>query len=145
MEPNNEIKFTIEDIFINLTLISKIEVGNKLIHTDKHINIDTSYFPSISRWYYGNNRCNNLNFIRMILNKAFDINDNLLEDSDDDINAQLLLRLNTDLKNSLNGLLNLKQTYYYDKLVQSELDVMIDNVRSKLDVNSKGLNFTKNV
>ena len=56
-------------------------------------------------------------------------------------NAQQLFRLTNDLKNSLNGLNNLKQTYSYDKLIQSEIDVMIDNIRSRLDFNSKNLHF----
>jgi hypothetical protein len=58
--------------------------------------------------------------------------------------AVTVFRLTADLKNSLNGLNNLKQTYSTDKLIQSELDVMIDNVRTKLDLNSKNLNFINN-
>lgn len=58
--------------------------------------------------------------------------------------AVTVFRLTADLKNSLNGLNNLKQTYSTDKLIQSELDVMIDNIRNKLDLNSKNLNFIQN-
>ena len=131
-----------EDIFVNLRLISKIEVGNKLIQTDKHVNIDNSYFQSITRWFKGNNRKDSMMFINVILTKSFELNDKLLHEKSDE-SAQILLRLNNDLKNSLNGLINLKQTYSSDKLVQSEIDVMIDNITSKLDLNSKNLNFTK--
>jgi hypothetical protein len=138
-----ENELTLEDIFVNLTLISKIDVGNKLTHTNKHINIDTSYFQFITRWINGINRNNNLSFIRLILIKAFEFNDKLMDDSTHDTNVQLLIRLNNDLKNTINGLLNFKHTYYYDKLAQSEIDVMIDNIRSKLDLNSKGINFNK--
>ena len=136
-------ELTLEDIFINLTLISKIEVGNKLIQTNKHVNIDTSYFPSITRWYYGLNRNDNLLFIRLILTKAFEYNNKLLLEnvSDEDINTQLLVRLNNDLEKSIEGLSNLKQTYSYDKLVQSEIDVMIKDIRSKLEMNTKVINF----
>lgn len=136
------IDMTQEDIFINLRLISKIEVGNKLIQSDKHVNIDTSYFQSLTRWFNGNNRKDSLQFINLILSKAFELNDKLLNDKSEE-SAQILLRLNNDLKNSLNGLVNLKQTYAADKLVQSEIDVMIDNISSKLDLNSKNLNFNK--
>jgi hypothetical protein len=131
-----------EDIFVNLRLISKIEVGNKLIQTDKHVNIDNSYFQSITRWFKGNNRKDSMMFINVILTKSFELNDKLLHEKSEE-SAQILLRLNNDLKNSLNGLINLKQTYSSDKLVQSEIDVMIDNITSKLDLNSKNLNFTK--
>ena len=65
----------------------------------------------------------------------------MLEDKSEK-SAVTVFRLTADLKNSLNGLNNLKQTYCYDKLIQAEIDVMIDNIRSKLDYNSKNLNFT---
>ena len=64
----------------------------------------------------------------------------MLEDKSEK-SAVTVFRLTADLKNSLNGLNNLKQTYSMDKLIQSELDVMIDNIRNKLDLNSKNLNF----
>jgi hypothetical protein len=143
-EPENldNIVLTREDIFVNLTLISKIEVGDKLIRNkdDKHLNIDTSYFQFITRWLKGNSRNTSLKFISLVLSKAFEINDTLLADKTH-VSAQQLFRLTSDLKNCLNGLNNLKQTYTYDKLIQSEIDVMIDNVRSKLDLNSKSLHF----
>jgi hypothetical protein len=149
-QPDNEpdissISLSLEDIFINLTLLSKIEVGDKLIQNGsmKHINIDTSYFQFITRWFKGSNRNNSLKFINHVLNRAFEYNDNMLEEKTEK-SAVTVFRLTADLKNSLNGLNNLKQTYSTDKLIQSELDVMIDNVRNKLDLNSKNLNFTNN-
>jgi hypothetical protein len=145
-EPDiSSISLSLEDIFINLTLLSKIDVGDKLIQNGsmKHINIDTSYFQFITRWFKGSNRNNSLKFINHVLNKAFEYNDNMLEEKSEK-SAVAVFRLTADLKNSLNGLNNLKQTYSTDKLIQSELDVMIDNVRNKLDLNSKNLNFTNN-
>ena len=143
-EPENldNIVLTREDIFVNLTLLAKIEVGDKLIRSkeDKHLNIDTSYFQFITRWLKGNSRNTSLKFISLVLTKAFEINDMLLADKTQ-ISALQLFRLTSDLKNCLNGLNNLKQTYSYDKLIQSEIDVMIDNIRSKLDLNSKNLHF----
>ncbi len=137
-----EIELTLEDVFVNLRLISKIEVGDKLIQTEKYVNIDTSFFKFFTRWYYGTNRNNTMEFINTILNKAFELNNNLLDEKTDE-SVQTLLRLTTDLKNSVNGLINLKHTYSADKLIQSEIDVMIDNIRAKLDLNSKNLNFNK--
>lgn len=138
-EDLNNIVLCKEDVFVNLTLIAKIEVGDKLVRnkSDKHLNIDTSYIQFITRWFRGNNRNTSLKFINLVLSKAFEINDIMLKEK----NAQQLFRLTTDLKNSLNGLNNLKQTYSYDKLIQSEIDVMIDNIRSRLDFNSKNLHF----
>ena len=135
-----DIELTLEDIFINLRLISRIEVGDKLIQNNKHVNIDNSYLQFITRKINGSNRNDNLSFINNVLTKAYHYNDNLICLRDDN-SAQLLFRLTTDLKNAINGLINLKLTYCADKLVQSEIDVMIENIRAKIESNSKQLNF----
>jgi hypothetical protein len=131
---------TLEDIFINLRLISKIEIGDKLVHNNKYINIDTSLVPSISRWYKNMNRNNNIAFINNILNNAKKYNNNLVGENTDD-SVLSLFRLTNELKTATNGLINLKQTYTSDKLVQSELDVIIENIRLIVDSNSKNIKF----
>jgi hypothetical protein len=138
----NENDLNLEDVFINLRLISKINQGEKLLQSDKHINIDTSYFQVITRWFRGASRNETINFIQKVLAKSFEFSDKLIEDEIDE-SSQKLLRLNTDLKNCLEGLANLKVTYMYDKLIQSEIDVLIDNVRSRLDLNGKFLTASK--
>jgi hypothetical protein len=136
----NLIEFSLEDIFVNLTLIARIEVGNKLYRADKYVNIDTSYFQFLSRWFSGQNRSDSIKFTAIILSKAFEISDTLTKQKDDE-SRQNLLRLNTALSNSINGLSNLSQTYHYDKLAQSEIDVMINNIRTKLNIQSKHIQF----
>ena len=138
----NDKDLNLEDVFINLRLISKINQGEKLLQFDKHINIDTSYFQVITRWFRGASRNESIGFIQKVLAKSFDFSDKLVEDKSNE-SAQKLLRLNTDLKNCLEGLANLKVTYMHDKLIQSEIDVIVDNIRSKLDLNAKYLNFNK--
>ena len=140
-QSSEDSEFTLEDVFINLRLISKINQGEKLLQNDKHLNIDTSYFQLITRWIRKAGRTESIGFIQKVLTKAFEFSDILIKEKTDE-SAQKLLRLNIDLKNSLEGLTNLKITYMFDKLIQSEIDVMIDNIRSKLDINSKYLNFT---
>ena len=138
---DKKIELNLEDIFVNLTLISKIEIGNKLFQKDKYINIDNSYFAFISRWFYGNNRKSSINFITQILNKAFEYCSELVSVNTPETSQQSL-RLNNDLKNAINGLTNLKLTYSYDKLIQAEIDVMIDNIRSKLDLYFKNVTYS---
>lgn len=123
-------EMNVEDIFINLTVLSKIAPGDKLLidETGKHLNIDTSIFPPLTRWWRGINRMEALNFITNILNMSFEIQQSYVHEKND----QNLFRLTTDLKNALNGLTNLKLTYPDDKLVQSEIDVMMENIRSRL-------------
>ena len=119
----------IDDIFINLKIISKIEIGDKIMENEKYINIDKSYLQFILRWYFEINRINNLNFINKIYKQSFDLYD-YFQKNDMEL---LLLRLNTELKYSIGGLINYKQTYINDKLFQSEIDVLIENIRSKIN------------
>lgn len=127
-----ENSLTLEDIHINLRLLSKIEVGDKLILNGKYISIDTSYAQFITRWYYGASRTDSLQFINIILNKAIKYNIEFSNSTESDA-PHNLFRLTSELKNCLNGLTNLKQTYYSDKLIQSEIDVIIENVLAKID------------
>ena len=118
----------LDDIFINLNLISKIEVGDKLYINDKYINIDTSYVQPIARWYYGVDRKSTINFVRLVIAKSFEFCDNLFNSD-----SKMLFRLTNDLKNSISGLEKLKQTYFADKLVQAEIDVIIESIRAKIE------------
>lgn len=117
---------SLDDIFINLNLIAKIEVGDKLYVNDKYINIDMSYAKSVLRWFYGIDRKGTIGFVRLVINKSFEYCD-LLSDS------KLKFRLNNDLKNSITGLTKIKQTYMTDKLVQAEIDVIIEDIRLKIE------------
>ena len=125
-------EMSLEDIFINLNLISKIDVGDKLCINDKYINIDTSYLPSVTRWFFKVDRKITLNFVNLIINKSFELCDDLNKNDKKD-DAKLLFRLTTDLRNSITGLTNIKQTYLMDKLVQAEIDVIVENIRNKID------------
>lgn len=131
---NNIYKFTQNDIdyiFINLRLITKIESGNKICINNNFINIDTSYFKPISRWYHDINRNDNLIFIKNIINNSFLLNEELITTK----NISLLNRLNNEFKAIINGLINYKQTYCTDKLFQSEIDVLIENIKYKIEQN----------
>jgi hypothetical protein len=133
-------EMTLEEIFVNINLISKIEVNDKLIINNKFINIDTTYIQPLTRWLYGNDRKSTLFFLNLIINKSFEYCDNILKEEDNNNNTKLLFRLTTEIKNSINGLLNLKQTYTCDKLVQAEIDVIVENIRTKIDYNTNNIN-----
>jgi hypothetical protein len=129
---------TLEEVFININLISKIEPNYKLYINNKFINIDTSYIQSISRWFFGNDRKTTIFFVNLVINKSFEYCDKLLTTKN--IDTKLLFRITSDIKNSINGLLNLKHTYSSDKLVQAEIDVIIENIRNKIEINTTKLN-----
>lgn len=119
----------VDNILINIRLISKIDVGNKIITNDKYIDIDTSYFPSLFRWYYEIDRKKNIEYIISIYERAFQLIEKLKKNK----NTILLNRLINELKQSITGIFNYKQTYITDKLFQSEIDILIDNIRNKID------------
>ena len=123
------INFTLEEIFVNLRLLSKIEDGDKLYQTGNYINIDNSFLQSITRKYYGLDRKKIIVFINLVINKSFVFIDNIIKSN----NTNLLFRLKSDLKNSIPGLRNVKNTYGNDKLVQAEIDIIIDNIETKLN------------
>ncbi len=119
---------SLDDVFINLNLIAKIEQGDKLYIQDKYVNIDTSYIQSIMRWYWGIDRKITIGFIKLVINKSFEFCDELIKSD-----TKMLFRLINDLRNSISGLTKLKNTYAVDKLVQAEIDVIIEDIRSKIE------------
>lgn len=116
--------FPLDLIFANLDNISKINVGDKLIHDDKYITIDTSYVKSISRMLYGVSRNTNLNFINKILSESYK-HLNILRRNNDNISGIMWIKLISRLKNSLNGLVKLRQTYSFDDEFTKQLDITI--------------------
>jgi len=134
--------FSIDDIHTNLILISNINPKDKMIINNNLLNIDTSYIQSISRKINYNN-CNRnatLLFINNLMQQTYKIVDELMDNNINvEINkSELLQRLGRELKNSIDGLLNLKTSYYYDKLTMSSIDVIIDNINNKLNmINNK--------
>jgi len=122
----------INNIFINLRLITKLEIGNKIYINNNFINIDNSYIKSISRWYNDFNRYDNLNFVKKVIENSFLLNDELIKNKD----LVLLKRLNNELKLIIYGLINYKQTYINDKLFHSEIDVLNENIKNKIEQNN---------
>jgi hypothetical protein len=110
-----------EELYTNLSLISKIEIGDKLILNNNYLTIDRSYFSFITRTIFKFGRDDTIKYITKIINVCFTYLD-IEEEKPRIINY---LRL------SLIGLNKLKQTYINDKLVQAKIDVIIENINEK--------------
>ena len=121
-EPNFE--FTLDVIFDNLDNISKISVGDKLTHDNKYVTVDTSYIKSITRMYYGISRYTNLNFIDKILIDSYKHLKHLRKNKDD-FSGINWIKLISKLKNALNGLAKLRQTYSDDEKFTNHIDIII--------------------
>lgn len=117
-------EFSLDVIFTNLDNISKISVGDKLTHDNKHITVDTSYIQFISRTYYGVSRHTNLDFINKILNDSYRHLSRLRKNNDDS-SGIMWIKLVSKLKNALGGLVKLRQTYSNDEEFTKQIDKMI--------------------
>jgi len=135
-DKNNNI-FTLNELHTNLILISKISAGNKLIIKNNLLNIDASSVQSITRWFYDNNRNKCINFIKDIMSQTYAKIDEIINNFS--YNASMsedrniaIQRFQVELKNSINGLLNLKLTYNKDLLTVSSIDVIIDDIQNRI-------------
>lgn len=123
-------KLPLDVIFTNLDNISKINIGDKLIHDNKYITVDCSYVKSVTRWYYGFSRYTILDFIDKVLNEAYTYL-HILKQSADDTSGILCIKLISRLKKSASGLTKLRQTYSYDDEFIKRIDAIIKRVLKK--------------
>ena len=123
----SNVNFPLDVIFDNLDNISKFSIGDKLIHNNKYITVDTSYIKSISRLYYGVSRYTNLDFINKIMTDSYK-HLNILHKNKDDPSGIMWIKLISKLKNALNGLVKLRQTYSNDEEFMTQIDRIIKNL-----------------
>ncbi len=128
-------KLNISLIELNLSQISLIQIGNRLrVDEEKCVlTFDTRYFKSVRRMFSGDGRENELNFIKLVIDKAIEICKTITKiqnkTSDDKRTLRSLL---VNLDGAKNGLYKLKNTYIDDNLFQNQ----IDGITKKIDNNS---------
>ena len=113
-----------------LKFIGKVQIGDKIDLKNMHLQADGLY-TQITRIINQENRIKTLVFLQDTINKAFEI----LKCYDASFkNADKLMCINiiTDLKQSQNGLLNLKETYSYDIKFCCDIDVLLPMINAKL-------------
>jgi hypothetical protein len=152
----------INNILLNLKIISQIKENEKIITLNNNIEIDNRYFQSIYRWFSGDNRTISLTKIETVIDNAYNIIDCILINEDslishkinennkfintnnknnkntsDDLlsksNSQLLTDFSFNLSNTIKGLDNLKITYKYDISINSKLEIIIDNMKDRIN------------
>lgn len=117
-----------EEVIARLKFIGHIEKDEKI--NVRHVNKQpNTIFTKISRSIiYPDNRTNSLKFVRDIILRTFDIIERLLH------NQEILVckSLIQDLSKSKQGLLNLKYTYNEDTKFCCDIDVLIEQISSKI-------------
>lgn len=149
-----------DDILINLNIISKIKPYDKIyINKNNLITIEyNTLLQGLFRFLYNNNREKNINNLNNFYKTVFNVIDDLL-------NSPYINNYNTDLELdddeffktfnnfkklshylelSLVGLNNLKQTYNDDIVIDSKIDLMINNTELySQKINKKITNIEK--
>jgi hypothetical protein len=116
----------VEEIVINLKLLATLDKNQKLITRDSYLNIESrSLIPEfIRRWNRQDNRNETIKKINNIVNAAIKhINANI----DDVYNVKEYL------KNAMQGVSNLKETYSTCSQTCARLDVILDKMKKALN------------
>lgn len=148
---------TVDEMLVNLKIISRISKTNKLNTQDDLLKIDDNnwLFQGLNRWYNHNSRQETMNKINHILRDVFAFIDKTLANELSfnatvnvgengvcllhEDNSELLQRFLINLCNAIKGLDNLKMTYQHDEAIVSQIDVMIENIKIKTDKMNKVL------
>ena len=123
----------IEDVVLNLKLISKIKQNDKMIVVNKIIRVDNRLLQPVFRWYTSDNRIETLQFIELLVNKALDNVTNVVKE--DLVYTSDLIK--KELINSLIGLENLNATYKNDIYISSKIDLLKDKIKKLCNYESK--------
>lgn len=123
---------TEEALFVNLKVLSKLDVNQKLNTTGRLFQLSTAdnttyvyinYIPEfVRRWLSGNNRENNFNRIRDLIKNALTV----LQKTEDKSSIV------EHLKNALIGLDNYQKTYENDLTFSCRVKTLTDEIRRSL-------------
>ena len=142
----------ITNLLYKLSIISYIKQGDKL-YCDSNLNIfvDNSYIPSLSRYFYNQNRDTTLKILIDLINDVIYVTDfvyrneisikkNEKEKNDRQLrtffkesNDRILKNFYIKLTCCLDGLNNLKLTYNNDISMKTVLDLLIKKIESIID------------
>ena len=140
-------ELSIDDVFINLKIFSKIKKHDKLCFSGNSLEIDNRYVSFFRRWFSSDDRSKSIEYINAIIKRVFTIVDQTynnerskeIKQNSNQIspfkeeNSNLLQRFSIELTNTMTGLDNLKKTYDDDSLIKSNLDLIMDKIKIRID------------
>lgn len=112
----------IEDIILNLKIISKIKQHEKLLVVNKTLTVDHRLGQPFWRWYTADNRNDTMAFITSVINCALDYTqqtNHIVFDA---------TTLKNELLSVVQGLDNLSATYKLDNLIVAKIDILRDKI-----------------
>jgi hypothetical protein len=127
------VEISIEEVILNVKMISKIKQDEKMVVQNKILNVDSRSFSSVRRWWTSDSREDTIYFIIIIMNKAFDY----LSDESYDENIYTKSAIMKELCNSIPGLENLGATYKLDNLLISKIDIIKEKIYKYCSVSGK--------
>ncbi len=137
----------IDQVFINLKIFSKIKKHDKLCFSGNSLEIDNRYAAFFRRWFSSDDRSKSIDYINAIIKRVFAIVDETYSNEKTkesktinnqsspfkEENSNLLQRFSIELTNTMTGLDNLKKTYDDDSLIKSNLDLIMDKIKIRID------------
>ena len=118
------------DTIRDLKLIGKLKEGEKILITYRIVRHD-SLLTSLERTWYKETRDMTLKFVRNTINRAFDmleLNRGKSGEYDKKQNENII----QDLRDSLIGITNLKETYENDTSFGCSMDALYQQIEAKL-------------
>tara|TARA_B100000941_G_C28507044_1_gene558026 strand:+ start:1715 stop:2161 length:447 start_codon:yes stop_codon:yes gene_type:complete len=132
----------VQNLLINLKVLSQIGPGDKINTKEKNIEIDSNNWgQSLRRTYRGDDRkltfdmINNLiTTLTLIIQKSLNGNadDYIEEKSVHMTNKELLKEVHRELEGVRKGLENLRETYFQDATLASKMELCIGTVQRQI-------------
>lgn len=124
----------ISDVISKLKFIGLIQKGEKINVRGVCVQQDTFVTRFMRTFVTLDNRTNTFNFIEGIINRGFEIISlNLNKSHVRNIDRRLVGNIITDIKKSIIGIKNMKDTYTYDIMFCCKLESLIECIEFKLD------------
>lgn len=133
----------------NLKILAKLQVGDKLIYTNKSFSIDKwFYLQPLYRWYYNESRATTIKHLNEFIQQVFSLIDIIYANEMGHLennyytnvkpivfkeeNASILISIINELQNAADGLNNLKQTYKDDVNIATSLNIIIEKIHVRI-------------
>lgn len=124
-----------DNLMTSLKVISRVRQHEKVSTTAEVVRIDENkgYWQSLTRWWKGESRENNLQSLYRIVDEAFSHLKLHRDNGNKSATNQIFtMRLEKELRSTAAGLENLKTTYEGDSVILARIDLLIDRIQTQL-------------